>query len=114
MKDKAARDAQEAYDAWAREVTAYRYVEVSLKNRRKGVDGGWAGNFVVNGRECFMVQLLPPRRVGDGLWKVVCSGNDDYSMERMFSREEDARRVYEGINPFTERKTLLSRGFRTT
>jgi len=72
----------------------------------------WAGPFRdARGRPFFEVALYPPWNPG-APWRVRCSGNDDTSIVRVFRDEERARAVYDGINDFTQMKTLRGRGFK--
>lgn len=114
MKDKRARDLRAAHRQWFEENIQRKYVQVSPKNRSDGSAGCWAGNFNIDGRECFLVTLYPPRQnQADRDWRVFCAGNDDFDITREGLTREEAQRVYDQINDFTEIATLRSRGFRS-
>lgn len=106
-KDKAARDAQRAfYEAYAVRA-ARKMVRASPADAER-----WAGPYRdARDRPYFEVALSPPYRPG-ARWQVRCSGNDDTSIVRFFDDEERARAVYDGINDFTQMKTLRGRGFK--
>jgi len=106
-KDKVLRDARLAYGTWREEQTQWKLVRASPVDARL-----WAGPIRdEQGREFFRVSLLPPVWGGEK-WRIVCSGNDDTSIVRDFTNEARARAVYDGINNFTQMKTLRGRGFR--
>jgi len=106
-KDKAARDARAAFVADMMARVARKMVRASTVDAFR-----WAGPFLdERGREYFQVSLLPPYAPG-APWRVCCSGNDDTSIVRVFLDEERARAVYDGINDFTQMKTLRGRGFK--
>ena len=106
-KDKALRDARLEYGTWREEQTQWKLVRASPVDARL-----WSGPFRdEQGREFFRVALLPPVW-GGRTWRVVCSGNDDTSIVRDFQDGERALAVYNGINDFTQMKTLRGRGFK--
>lgn len=106
-KDKAARDARAAFVADMMARVERKMVRASPVDASR-----WAGPFRdERGREFFQVSLTPPYFPG-APWRVRCSGNDDTSIVRDFREEARARAVYDGINNFTQMKTLRGRGFK--
>lgn len=107
MKDKAARDRRAQLFATAAAMTWTRFVLASP------VDAyAWAGPYQdQRGRPCFAVSFVasptePP------VYRVRCRGNDDFSIVRVFTDRERALAVFNGVNDFTQIKTLRRRGFR--
>lgn len=106
-KDKTVRDARAAFNADMVARVERKMVRASPVDAYR-----WAGPFRdEQGREFFEVTLMPPYKP-DAPWHVRCSGNDDTAIARAFRDEEKARAVYDGINNFTQMKTLRGRGFK--